>query len=387
MAFTLICCIDDRNTVYNDNKRAPFAWSNNTKHIDLLQVYVTKPGAKVPSELALNFIKQDAKDGNIIYYHESLLGGFFHSGLNKPYLMQYWDKSIICSVHDFFKSDNVVFTSGIVLDRSERLTTLKIDMTKNEKGDDLHWHNVHPSDLLENCFDGYGMVDIVDLEYLKITVHFNEWLNISKEQFGYIHEIKMTTFPLIIHPFRLDKLTISAKWNQPSKFTTLENHKILWERVYTGRCNCGCMITGKQPSDFDKQIQMCAKTKHQLNYLYYNQSPEGKQAAFTKNGIYPRYHLYMTQEFKDQLYDLLLKDDIVLTKEKYAEWKYIDDIKHKRQRIETYKQYLSGQLDLKKHLESKGIYNDQGVDHYIKNYNNLIKKYKELPDEVPLDLI
>jgi hypothetical protein len=38
-------------------------------------------------------------------------------------------------------------------------------------------------------------------------------------------------------------------------------------------------------------------------------------------------------------------------------------------------------------MESKGFYNDQGVDSHIENYKNLITKYEELPDEVPLDLI
>jgi hypothetical protein len=345
MAFYLFTATDDRNTAYKDNNKRPrFVWSSHNNYIDLLQMYVVKPAVDVPRELTLNFLKQDAKDGNIIYYHKSLIGGFFQSGLNKSYFKQYWGKAINDSIHDFLKSDDCVFASGIILDNDERLKTLKIDITKNEKGGDLHWHSVHPSDLLENAFDGYGMVDITDLEYLKTTVFFNEWLNISKEQFSYIHEIKMTKFPLIIHPFRLDELTISAKWKQPSKYTTLENHKILWERVHTGRCNCGCMIIGKQPSDFDKQIQMSAKTKHQINNLYHNQSLEGKQAAFTKNGIYPIYHPYMTQQFRDQLYDLLLKDDIVLTKEKYAEWKYIDDITHKQQRLDTYQLYLDGQL-------------------------------------------
>lgn len=307
-ALFLLLTTSNDNTIPLKMHRSAFAWNCSQQgNIDLFQVMVyPKTQADLFDQVLLDIgqatvMKKTIDRDFVIYHHKSLdQDGIFHSGLHR--FSDVTDFSVLPSdnkLSKFIKTHPPIFSSGMILDQPERKSnTLEVPFTEEKV--DHKWHRVHPSNITTNCFDGCTLVDITSLIKLEIIINSMCWLKLNHEQLKYLSIVGQNYFPLSIYPFRIDLLTMSARWEQPTPYAELYEKKILqhvsWHN-YT--CGCGCTKKCKPPTKFQKEIYEAYNLRENMKYLYNNQNPVGRQSVYTIDNYW--LHAVMDAHFIDNL--------------------------------------------------------------------------------------
>lgn len=174
----------------------------------------------------------------------------------------------------------------MILDRPERNCNSLVTPFTEEKIDHK-WHRIHASNITTNCFDGCTLVDITGLIKLEININGLCWLKLNHEQLKYLSIVGQNYFPLSIRPVRIDLLTMSARWEQPTPYAELYERKILHHVSSHGyTCGCGCVKLCKPPTKFRREISKAYNLRENMKYLYNNQNPAGRQAVYTKDNFW-----------------------------------------------------------------------------------------------------
>jgi hypothetical protein len=167
-----------------------------------------------------------------------------------------------------------VFSTGLICDNRFRAK----ETFKGVFADTgLKWHKISPNDLLENCFDGYSMVNLQGLSQLNVKFNHLTWLDLGVRDFEYLRSAGQKYFPFFIQPTRIDIIEFSVRWAQPSCMDDIA------DRIDT------------ETSSDDKL----------LKYFYHNQNNAAKHAAYeiSMPAIFP-------QSFREKVRKLQTKRQI-----------------------------------------------------------------------------
>jgi hypothetical protein len=317
----LLIARDYFNTTYL-NKMHYFAWDANTKGIlcDLIQVICFPLEAAEQADIHFpdTEFRKIIDDDTIIYSHKSLdNNGMYTNGYSLNSVLQLADYEKAVS---FIRASNVKFISGLYLDEEERKNGKMYYPIK--QAPNTRWHNVHPSDILKDCFDGCGIVDITGLQSLNISFYNETWLDLNETHFRWLKLAGQTCFPFIIHPFRIDDMIISARWHQPTAYSELYQERLLWLKAPTNNaCCCGHnkKKNYKTPCALHQDIMHEYVVQKHLKMFYYNQSQAGIKAAYTNGFGMGRFHGYLDSEFNERVTKYMIKDGLHLSVDQYEE--------------------------------------------------------------------
>ena len=77
------------------------------------------------------------------------------------------------------------------------------------------------------------------------------YLHLNQEQFHWLELANVHKIPLLIHPFRIDAISISVRWNQPTIYTEIYN-ETLWDSTESQNL-CGCGHIKKKTTKFHRR--------------------------------------------------------------------------------------------------------------------------------------
>lgn len=283
---------------------------------DIIQVvcYATEHEAAADAVYLQDYDKyHDPSTDTVIYAHRSLEDGMFTSGYNAC-------NEDMKALRELFKTVPYKFAAGLFLDTAERNTGRLSNPLLHEEHD-VHWNKIHASDLFENCFDGYSMVDMTNLHTLKVNINAMPWLDLNRQQVQWMEMTEMRYFPMLIHPLRLDMIDVHARWEQPTEYP--EYNLSLWADTNIPNDNlCGCGFfkkKGYKPLTlFERDIITEHAVRTEMKLFYHNQNRRARAAAFAPNGI-GRFHREFSDEFCVRVTKLLIKEGLHITAEQYEE--------------------------------------------------------------------
>jgi hypothetical protein len=318
----LLIAQDDLNTTYL-NKMHYFAWGANTEGTinsntntlcDIIQVicFPLEDAEQADIHFPDTEFRKIIDDDTVIYSHTSLdNNGMYTNGC-----------SLNVDQRSFIGASNVKFISGLYLDTEER-NNGKMDYPIKQ-APNSRWHDVHPSDILKDCFDGCGIVDITGLQSLNISLNNHTWLDLNETNFRWLKLAGQKCFPFIIHPFRIDNMVISARWHQPTVYSELYQERLLWLEAPTDNaCCCGHhkKKNYKTPCALHQDIMHEYVVRKLLKMFYYNQSQAGIKSAYTNGYGMGRFHVYLDSEFNNRVTKYMIKDGLHLSADQYKELK------------------------------------------------------------------
>ena len=261
----LVALTEHFNTIPFERRPETFAWMCGLQ-LDLYQILVYPISQETDADAMFKRIYDDTGDtvsktyynDHVIYSHNSLDNGIFHSGigLTNITIIPVFSAGLLC--YDRLRAKELF--NGIFSDT------------------ELKWHKISPNDMLENCFDGYSMVNIQGLSHLNVKLNRFTWLDLGIRDFEYLRSAGQKYFPLFIQPTRIDLIEFSVRWAQPSCMEDID------ERIDT------------KSSSVDKL----------LKYFYYNQNNAAKNAAYGN-----RMPIIFPQSFRNKVNQLQTKRQMI----------------------------------------------------------------------------
>jgi hypothetical protein len=323
----LLIARDYFNTTYL-NKMHYFAWGANKQRIlcDLIQVicFPLEDAEQTDIHFPDTEFRKIIDDNTVIYSHKSLdNNGMYTNGYS---LNADLEKA------SFIRASNFKFISGLYLDDEERKNG-KMDYPIKQ-APNSRWHDVHPSDIFKDCFDGCGIVDITGLQSLNISINHQTWVDLNETDFRWLKLAGQKCFPFIIHPFRIDSMVMSARWHQPTAYSELYQEPLLWlEEPNDNVCSCGHYKKKnyQTPCVLHQDIMHEYVVQKHLKMFYYNQSQTGIKTAYTNGYGMGRFHGYLDPEFNKRVTKFMIKDGLHLSVDQYKELEKIYETDWKEQ--------------------------------------------------------
>jgi len=314
----LLVAHDGFNSLKGQYCRTQWGASQNAEFIDVIQVicfdirHEEKADVRFPDPDYRKYYDTDT----VIYAHNSLEDGMYTSG----YCITGEDKKVF---REWLADTPCKFSSGLVLDQAQYLAG-KMNSPLLHEEHEMYWNKIHASDLFENCFDGYTMVDMTNLHTLRVSFNNHIWLDLNRQQVQWLETTGMHYFPFLIHPFRIDNIDVHARWEQPTDYP--EYKLSLWSDTSIPSSNlCGCGYYQKKdykpPPSLEYAIKEEYAVRKELKLFYHNQNRRGKQAAFIRG----RFHMYLSPQFCSRATKLLSKEGLHIPYDKTYTDKVAED--------------------------------------------------------------